>query len=50
MAWEYLNTQEFDERYKIVAKQLPEGLSDLDINCGQPRFKNYYKYSKEFRN
>ena len=46
MAWEYLNTREFDERYKIVAKQLPEGLSVLDMNCGEPRFKKYYKYSK----
>ena len=50
MAWEYLDTKEFDERYKVVAKQLPEGLSVLDLNCGQPRFKNYYKFKEYIAN
>lgn len=46
MAWEYLSTKEFDERYRIVAQQLPQGKVVLDLNCGQPHFKNFYKYSK----
>ena len=46
MAWEYLKTKEFDIRYKIAAKHLPKNLSVLDINCGEPHFKNYYQYSR----
>lgn len=44
MAWEYLKTKPFDIRYKIAAKHLPPNLCVLDLNCGEPRFKNYYKH------
>lgn len=46
MAWEYLSTEPFDERYKVVARYLPAELEVLDLNCGNPRFKNFYKYKK----
>ena len=43
--WEYLKTDQFDERYKIASEFLGD-VSDkviLDLNCGEPRFKKYIK-------
>lgn len=52
MAWEYLKTEPFDIRYKIVAEHLPD-LSDktvLDLNCGEPAFRKFIKCKKYYAN
>lgn len=48
MAWEYLKTDKFAERYKVVADFLPDTseMVILDLNCGEPRFREFIKYKK----
>ncbi len=50
MAWEYLKYKPFLIRHKIIAKYSPPNLSVLDINCGEPNFKHFYKYSRYVAN
>lgn len=48
----YLKTKPFEIRYKIVADFLGD-VSDktiVDLNCGEPLFKNYVKYGAYFAN
>lgn len=46
IVWEHLENDSLDERYKIVAEALEEGLTYLDINCGIGGFANYAKKPK----
>jgi len=48
----YLKTKPFEIRYKIVAEQLGDTSDKIivDLNCGEPLFKNYIKYKEYYAN
>lgn len=54
--YEYLKTEQSDERYRIVAEyfsktnEAMDGMIVLDLNCGEPRFKNFIPYKKYLAN
>ena len=49
MAWEYLKTEEFNIRYKIVADIIDvKDKVIMDLNCGEPNFQKYITGYKEY--
>lgn len=49
----YLKTKPFEERYKVVADFLNPLIKEgvvVDINCGEPLFKNHIKHSRYVAN
>ena len=48
--YSYLRTDQSDERYRVVSDFIKETGIVVDINAGEPRFKNFIKYDKYYAN
>jgi hypothetical protein len=50
--YEYLETKESDKRYKVVADFLGDTNDKVivDIDCGEPRLKNFIKFKEYYAN
>lgn len=52
MAWEYLKTNPWDDRYRLVASVLPD-LTDkivVDLDCGEGNFRHFINYKRYYSN
>jgi len=53
MAWEYLKTEPFENRYKVVSEFLKDKIENpivVDLNCGEPLFAKHIKWKEYHAN